>query len=433
MLDYNNANSPIRSMWRELVIKISMFSNNGERADEVSAQISPGLLSSRHRNLGVSWAHRISRASRDFRRHFMIMEPWTHPFGTTHHEAMEYFLSQGKRVHSFRYAVKCSDFPQDRREGLANEIHQVLMKAGLAPLGIYQNYKGEGSYVTGYVNYRWGSSYISFDNPTDERFTIDVVGTDPNQLRQFQVLLEPYGEPRNKQQKRVHVLQVGPGGDIKLDALGNELMAEFYPENYSSDTVDQYHHLLDCLSSPTPCGRLTIIDGPPGTGKSHLIRSLISDTDAICAIVPSKILAQLSGPNLVSVLVKENQKGKALVLIIEDADEALVNRHRGSIAVLSELLNLSDGILGQLLDIKIVATTNAGLVDLDKAVLRAGRLCTHISTGSLPPEQANLVYKRLVGGSMPNLPDTTLASIYRAARMEDRPEKAAKSSPGQYI
>ena len=58
---------------------------------------------------------------------------------------------------------------------------------------------------------------------------------------------------------------------------------------------------------------------------------------------------------------------------------------------------MGDGIMGAMLDARIVATTNAQTEDLDPAIVRPGRLCRRIDIGELCYEQACEVYERLVG------------------------------------
>jgi SpoVK/Ycf46/Vps4 family AAA+-type ATPase len=69
-------------------------------------------------------------------------------------------------------------------------------------------------------------------------------------------------------------------------------------------------------------------------------------------------------------------KGKPTILILEDADDALIARDQnlGAKASLAAMLNLSDGILGAVLDLRIIATTNQKIENVDNAILRPGRL-----------------------------------------------------------
>lgn len=86
---------------------------------------------------------------------------------------------------------------------------------------------------------------------------------------------------------------------------------------------------------------------------------------------------------------------KPLVLIIEDADTMLLPRETDNIAEVSTLLNLTDGLIGQSLDIRVVLTTNAGVFKLDKALTRPGRLCRAIEFPLLDLNHARKIAKRI--------------------------------------
>ena len=156
-----------------------------------------------------------------------------------------------------------------------------------------------------------------------------------------------------------------------------------------------------------------------------MIRALLSDLPNLkFMILPSNMVSSLSGPDLLASLIDasdsndDNEEGflkkldngedvtsestkpgrkKPLVLIIEDADSCLSTRGSDNISSVSSLLNLSDGIIGNLLDLRIVATTNAEIENIDEAILRKGRLSQRVEVGKLEPKQAEEIYKRLGG------------------------------------
>ncbi len=205
-------------------------------------------------------------------------------------------------------------------------------------------------------------------------------------------------------------------------------------ENYSTDVIKGYEHLTSCLKSKTPCGRLSLLQGAPGTGKSYMIRALVSNIDATFIIVGSSMIADLSGPSILSILLGIQSEGKPIAFILEDADVAVGDRKKGGIDQLSGLLNLGDGLLGEMLDVRIIATTNAGRLDLDKAITRPGRMCQHITFDALTVNDSNSLYAKLVGDTDTQIKKAlTLAEIYRMAREDGWvPPKPAKVE-GQYI
>jgi glucose-1-phosphate thymidylyltransferase short form len=65
---------------------------------------------------------------------------------------------------------------------------------------------------------------------------------------------------------------------------------------------------------------------------------------------------------------------KNSVFVIEDAEELITSREEVRNSNLSMLLNLTDGLLGESLGIQIIATFNTDVKNIDKALLRKGRL-----------------------------------------------------------
>jgi hypothetical protein len=208
--------------------------------------------------------------------------------------------------------------------------------------------------------------------------------------------------------------QAGP----RFILAGNASTVEFEPNNYSSEAVAAYQRISSELVSPRPRGRLTIVNGCAGTGKTYFIRGLLRSVRAAFAVVPQHALAGLLDPSGLPALLNFTQEqGLPVVLILEDADDALAPREQGDTSAISALLNLGDGIVGATLDVRILATTNREHQEFDDAVLRPGRLSTALTIGKLDPAQANAVFERLTKTARhePYTKPTTLATIYQEA------------------
>lgn len=205
------------------------------------------------------------------------------------------------------------------------------------------------------------------------------------------------------------------------------------PANYDSDVVSAFDRVSADLQSEHPSGRLVILEGPPGTGKSFWVRALVNATNnATFVLIPPDMVGSLAHPGLLPVLAERRASNNApVVLILEDAEACLLPRKEGSAqaGAVSTLLNLADGIFGQLLDVRIVATTNTRKVDFDPAFLRPGRLSEVVTFGPLEPSQAATLLRGLLPnidkGLLPTEP-LTLAEVYRIARKAGwKPGKAA--------
>ncbi len=397
-----------------------------------------GLLSSRARALGITWRGRLDRSLRDVRRHTMLIPPWTHPYGTSHLEAMEYFLSKPGETFDLYYCT-----PPPSKKISVGDMRETIIKSlttrGAKALSTHEDWSPEkeqleyscGNYLLESPD---GDTYAYISADSFGRVGIHLVGKDralmAGMIEEFK-----QAEPEKKKKSNpLKALATTPNG-LMLRNIGN-IDSPLITENYSQKVVASYEHMMDCLGDEKPCGRLIIIDGDPGTGKSHLIRSIITAAEATSIIVPNTIFHQMSSPSMLPVLLDAatQARGKPLILIIEDADRALVDRTVGSMEALSELLNLSDGLMGELLDLRIIVTTNAARVQLDKATTRPGRLCSHISVPALSADQAALVYKRLSGKSADITKDLTLADVYLMAREEGHVgREKTPEALGQYL
>jgi hypothetical protein len=62
------------------------------------------------------------------------------------------------------------------------------------------------------------------------------------------------------------------------------------------------------------------------------------------------------------------------VLIIEDAEAVIEERHGNTNGTVANLLNISDGLLSDCLNIQLLCSFNTNLSNIDKALLRKGRI-----------------------------------------------------------
>lgn len=139
-------------------------------------------------------------------------------------------------------------------------------------------------------------------------------------------------------------------------------------DNYMPETVEFYNKCKDALNNNAK--GMLLLYGPPGTGKTTLIRQLAFDIDRSFIFIPASMIASLADPKLIPLLLDNRNS----VLVIEDAETALRERDRAfSEATASTLLQLSDGILSDVLGVTVIATFNTALENVDPAFLRAGR------------------------------------------------------------
>lgn len=130
---------------------------------------------------------------------------------------------------------------------------------------------------------------------------------------------------------------------------------------------------------------LYLFHGEPGTGKSTYIKYLIYQLKKKVIFISPKMAGELDNINMTTFLLNNRNS----VLVIEDAEELIASREEIRNSNLSMLLNLTDGLLGESLGIQIIATFNTDITNIDKALLRKGRLTTIYEFTKLSIERTN--------------------------------------------
>lgn len=250
-----------------------------------------------------------------------------------------------------------------------------------------------------------GASFIS-SSEDGKKLGINVVTSEPefaDEVREF--LRTALLRRETTQQGKVYMLAQGPEGISPVSIGFGAVPLDI--DNYDKDIQAAIQEVIKELTTQWPSGRLTIFEGPPGCGKTFLIRSLIHEVPkAKFIFVPPNLVQSLGDPSFTSALLKlkdpyqehENFSYHGpTVLICEDADSVLVERAQDNMPAVSAVLNLTAGILGDVIDVRIIATTNANRSKIEPALLRSGRLSHYVQVGPLSTEQATNSLSRLMG------------------------------------
>jgi hypothetical protein len=184
--------------------------------------------------------------------------------------------------------------------------------------------------------------------------------------------------------------------------------------NYNDDLEDVHKHLVQSLNTKKKSG-LVLLHGIPGTGKSTYIRYLLYMIKKKVIFLPPRIASGLDSPEMTSLLV-ENPNS---IFIIEDAEELIKSREGSHDSKISMLLNLTDGMLGDSLGIQVICTFNTRIINIDKALLRKGRLIASYEFKGLSQSKSIDLLSQLGRTYNPSNYEMTLADIYNNIENEN--------------
>lgn len=136
--------------------------------------------------------------------------------------------------------------------------------------------------------------------------------------------------------------------------------------------------------------------GPPGNGKTFVARAIAGELDAAFFNVnASQIKDKYVGEtekNLQRLFEEARQHDRA-VLFLDEVDHLLAKRGNRKVGTVAQFLALTDGLVKNTNCMLVLAATNKPWM-LDEAVVRPGRLGTHIYVGppDAPARQAIIAY-----------------------------------------
>ena len=213
--------------------------------------------------------------------------------------------------------------------------------------------------------------------PNEEVFARELL----NKLMQF--------KRKKEKTTKISMVTSGPHGLDTTDLTIAKPKLSF-ATHYNEDLKPTHDSIMSFLKTKQQSG-LVLLHGEPGTGKSTYIRYLIRSTDKKVIFLPPGLAGSLDAPSFTSFLIENANT----VFVIEDAEELITSRESGRNSSISMILNLTDGLLGESLGIKIVATFNTDLRKIDKALLRKGRLIALYEFKKLQQERAKLLLDSL--------------------------------------
>jgi hypothetical protein len=289
-------------------------------------------------------------------------------------------------------------------------------------LGKSSRYKKQGVLTT---VYSWALLEFDGNFVVYTPGSVDIYCFEPEwAFAKIEEIYAKYKEEDKKEEASFQMIRAHGGGSYSSEEVK---LKRSYPKNdeelvlhYGEDFIP-YRDEFFRYFKETKSG-IHILLGDPGVGKTSFIRYAIGQAEENHKFyfIPPQFYGDLGSTQLLDFLRSEQENqdpteddGK-LFLILEDSEKLLLPRSDGNSFSVSELLNISDGLLGEGLDMHFICTINCKLDKLDAAVIRPGRLLTSKTFDPLSYELALKLADYLKKPLLDTDKAYTLAEIYHA-------------------
>jgi hypothetical protein len=146
---------------------------------------------------------------------------------------------------------------------------------------------------------------------------------------------------------------------------------------YETDFIEADRIIKERLNKQQDKG-IVLLHGLPGTGKTTYLRYLIGRLKKKVLFLSPSMADNLLEPSFVDLLIDNPNS----IVIIEDAENILMDRKLSRDSSVSNLLNISDGLLADFLNVQVICTFNLSISMIDSALLRKGRLIAKYEFGN---------------------------------------------------
>ena len=240
---------------------------------------------------------------------------------------------------------------------------------------------------------------VIYYNPKDENNTTSMVYT-------ILGLLKTVKRPKVTQNK-IYIVYKGSHGFDKMGFDISKIKINL-EENYNDGFPEMSEKIIEGLNNKNKTN-LVILSGETGTGKTSYIRYIASKLKKNIIFISTDTVDSITDPAFIPFLMKNNDS----ILIIEDAEPALEKRNNGGrSSAVSNVLNLTDGLLSDCLKISIIATFNTKEKNIDEALTRKGRLLMNYKFEKLAIDKSKALLEKLGHKEITVKEPMTLADIY---------------------
>lgn len=202
---------------------------------------------------------------------------------------------------------------------------------------------------------------------------------------------------------------------------------EIIQSNYNDDFSKADLKIKTCIDDDNK--GLILLHGIPGSGKTSYIKHLITrKSHRKIVYIPPHLATSIASPNFISFVKNELSNS---VLVIEDAEQILISRestdsHKEAVA---NILNMTDGILADALNIMIICTFNVEMQYIDNALKRKGRMLLEYRFNELTADKTEALTQQLYGKSA-NGKSMPLSDIFNLDFEQIRPAEVVKPAFG---
>ena len=200
---------------------------------------------------------------------------------------------------------------------------------------------------------------------------------------------------------KIFLLQVQEYGGYDLSPFTINSNDINISKNYNDD-FEQVNSVIKTRLNTDNDKGLVLLHGKPGTGKTSYIRYLTSQINKRMIFLSPEMMSKISSPEFIGILSAYPNS----IIIIEDAENIIEERVGGGSSAISNLLNLTDGLLADCLKIQLLCTFNTDVSRIDKALLRKGRMIAIYEFKDLEQKKAqqlsdSLGYKNKINKNTP--------------------------------